>query len=395
MGEPWKRYQSTSPQEIGPWSRYQQQPSTGFDKEQTLATLKAGIAQSQQAEGRMNAPLGVLDAGIEELKGAGRVVAGAARQVFTNMSNPIHGAIDMGSSLYGLGKQAAEVPGAVRDLAASPDAIGALGRVAPGAVGEAGATAIMQKAVPAAIQKAPVIASRVGELGAKMSTAPLRTTSVVVAEHLGGMLDNTLAGAITPRLPYAGKMFKKYADLARPSEAAVPAPAGAPVPEPAALAPAPLKAAAPAAQQAEVFKRMGVAAPKASVQVLDELPGGTLSPNPKQTFPGIKSGESAIQHQLTNQRINQLRAIAVQRGIKVLPGDGHITLIRKIMDTVTDAEVGVFETAIAERMQATGIGAPLKSKRSSLKADTETPKPASLTELLKQSVKEAKLEKGK
>lgn len=124
---------------------------------------------------------------------------------------------------------------------------------------------------------------------------------------------------------------------------------------PQALTPAPLKAQTPAAAQAEILKRMGVAAPRATLKPMEIVPGAELKPSPEQSFHGIKTGDSAIRSQLAKDSgrsgINNLRAIAQQRGIKVSPGDTNQTLHGKILETVTPAEREAFEQTAVERMQ--------------------------------------------
>ncbi len=148
---------------------------------------------------------------------------------------------------------------------------------------------------------------------------------------------------------------------------------------------------APAPQAAEL-KAQGVAAPKASAATWVKL-----EPRPDLTFPGVLHGESGILYQLSRHKINELRTIAVQRGIDVAASDKHTTLIHKIMDTVTDAEVQDFAAAAAERAR---FPRPPRGKK---KAIPQAEKPAAgssasssedLTEILQQSVKAAKAAKA-
>lgn len=117
----------------------------------------------------------------------------------------------------------------------------------------------------------------------------------------------------------------------------------------------PLKAKTTTGRQAEVLKKSGIAAPKATMQAPDQIPSGDLLPDPKATFKGANSGEAALRQQLTDlkgpSQINKLRAIAVQRGIKVGPKDTNEVLIGKIADSATPEEIDAFEQARIERMQ--------------------------------------------
>src|SRR6185312_7484609 len=83
---------------------------------------------------------------------------------------------------------------------------------------------------------------------------------------------------------------------------------------------------------------------------------------PSQTFPGIEDGSDAAMHQLAargNYGINDLRAIAVQRGLKVEPGETHIDLMNKIRDSLTPQEVQKFQdAATAQNGQRAAAGLP-------------------------------------
>jgi len=91
----------------------------------------------------------------------------------------------------------------------------------------------------------------------------------------------------------------------------------------------------------QALKDSGVAAPSATAKPLTEVPGPRLEPSGK--FGTSLNGESAALDQLTNYSINELRAIAVQRGIKVNPSDTHLDLIKSIHDDLTPEEVQGFQ----------------------------------------------------
>jgi hypothetical protein len=148
---------------------------------------------------------------------------------------------------------------------------------------------------------------------------------------------------VTPK-----QAFKPYA-LLSPGQLAPAAAGQTPIPEEAAQF-LPLKSD-PAKAQAQIFKQMGVAAPSASAKPMRSVPGPKLEPLPNQTFPGAHNGQSAALQQLTSKHygINDLRAIAVQRGLDVSPADTHNSLIGKIMDSLTEPELKEFESQAAER----------------------------------------------
>lgn len=184
---------------------------------------------------------------------------------------------------------------------------------------------------------------------------------------------------VTPRPPFkpAGLL------MPGPSKAAAAETAVETLPEPVVITP--LKGKTPAAQQAEVFKKMGVAAPKASVEPMESVPSGELTPRTDMTFPGVKSGESAALHQLADYRINELRAIAAQRGIQFKAADTHGVLIKRIANTLTEDEIANFADAAAEtqRFQKLPWKRTMRSKPQVPTSDGE------LMKLLKKSVKEA------
>lgn len=122
----------------------------------------------------------------------------------------------------------------------------------------------------------------------------------------------------------------------------------------------PLTATTPAAQTAEVLKKAGiqqalkdagVAAPSATIrQIRPGIDiGPTLQPRMDLSFYGDKTGEGAALMQLTRYNINELRAMAVSRGLDVAPGDSHVALIDKIHDDLSPAEIKEFNDAAAER----------------------------------------------
>lgn len=91
----------------------------------------------------------------------------------------------------------------------------------------------------------------------------------------------------------------------------------------------------------QALKDSGVAAPSATAKPLTEVPGPRLEPSGK--FGTSLNGESAALDQLTNYSINELRAIAVQRGLKVEPSNTHLDLIKAIHDDLTPEEVQGFQ----------------------------------------------------
>lgn len=122
----------------------------------------------------------------------------------------------------------------------------------------------------------------------------------------------------------------------------------------------PLTATTPAAQTAEVLKKAGiqqalkdagVAAPSATIrQIRPGIDiGPTLQPRMDLSFYGDKTGEGAALMQLTRYNINELRAMAVSRGLDVAPGDSHVALIDKIHDDLSPAEIKEFNDAATER----------------------------------------------
>lgn len=122
----------------------------------------------------------------------------------------------------------------------------------------------------------------------------------------------------------------------------------------------PLTASTPQAQLSEVLKKAGVqqalkdagvAAPSATVrQIRPGIDiGPTLQPRMDLTFYGDKTGEGAALMQLTRYNINELRSMAVQRGLDVAPSDSHLALIDKIHDDLSPEEIKEFNDAAAER----------------------------------------------
>lgn len=143
----------------------------------------------------------------------------------------------------------------------------------------------------------------------------------------------------------------------------------------------PLKATTPAAQTAEVLKKAGVqqalkdagvAAPSATVRQI--RPGievaPTFTPRMDLTFYGDKTGEGASLMQLTRYNINELRAMAVQRGLDVSPTETHVQLIEKIHDDLSPQEIKEFSDAAAERGR---FSPPAKAKRGSRPQATVQP----------------------
>lgn len=117
------------------------------------------------------------------------------------------------------------------------------------------------------------------------------------------------------------------------------------------VASTPLKGNNPAQQQADMFRKMGVASPSVSGKPMTAIPEATLKPRMDLTFPGAKNGESAILYQLTRTGINGLRAIALQRGLRIGPGDTDRAIIAKIMGSVTSDEISNFAAQAAENQR--------------------------------------------
>lgn len=112
-----------------------------------------------------------------------------------------------------------------------------------------------------------------------------------------------------------------------------------------------MKAKTPEAAQAEILKKIGVAGPKATSKPVSQVPPVTLKPSPDLAFATAKSGEDAATQQLMRYSINELRGIAMQRGLKIKASETQAQLVNKIGDNLTDAEVEAFDQARVERMQ--------------------------------------------
>jgi len=149
----------------------------------------------------------------------------------------------------------------------------------------------------------------------------------------------------------------------------------------------PLKASEPAAQTAEVLKKAGVqkalkdagvAAPSATVRQIRpgiEV-GPTLTPRMDLTFYGDKTGEGASLMQLTRYNINELRAMAVQRGLDVSPKETHLQLIEKIHDDLSPAEIKEFNDAAAERGRFSPQAKTKRGKLATAQAAADSPIPS-------------------
>jgi hypothetical protein len=118
-----------------------------------------------------------------------------------------------------------------------------------------------------------------------------------------------------------------------------------------------LDANSPKAAQTQVLRKLGVASPAATVKPMTRVPSADITPRPDLTFRGSRTGEDAAMNQLTENYspdrlgINDLRGIAMQRGIRVAPGDTHADLIGRIHDSLTPEEIDRFDQARTERMQ--------------------------------------------
>ena len=115
--------------------------------------------------------------------------------------------------------------------------------------------------------------------------------------------------------------------------------------------------ASPKAAQTQILRKMGVASPAATIKPMTRVPQAEIMPRPDLSFAGSRSGDSAALNQLSENfspdrlGINDLRGIALARGLKFSPADNHATLIGKIHDSLTPEELDRFEQAAIERMQ--------------------------------------------
>lgn len=151
----------------------------------------------------------------------------------------------------------------------------------------------------------------------------------------------------------------------------------------------PLKASTPEAAQAEILKRLGVAGPRATSKPLTQMPPVTLKPSPDLLFSTAKDGADAATQQLMRYSINELRGIAMQRGIKIKPGDTNSALVQKISDNLTDGEIDAFDQARIERMQPRyGLG---PQKLGPQQAYTPS---SAMEDILQKSIQQAKAKKA-
>lgn len=156
----------------------------------------------------------------------------------------------------------------------------------------------------------------------------------------GGQI--TDAVTVTPKAPFVPKGLLPAAPVEDDAPATV-APMNTP--------------ASPKAAQTAILKKIGVASPAATIKPMTRVPQAEITPRPDLSFSGSNSGESAARNQLSENfspdrlGINDLRGIAMARGIPVDAADGHATLIDKIQDSLTPEELDRFDQARIERMQ--------------------------------------------
>lgn len=182
------------------------------------------------------------------------------------------------------------------------------------------------------------------------TVSPDRPNPAVISSGSTAQPLVTKPAAIGPNVPPPVSTTQLDSTLPKPS---LPTETAPPVKQP-------LTSSTPQAQLSEVLKKAGVqkalkdagvAAPSATVrQIRPGIDiGPTLQPRMDLTFYGDKTGEGAALMQLTRYNINELRSMAVQRGLDVAPGDSHLALIDKIHDDLSPEEIKEFNDAAAER----------------------------------------------
>lgn len=147
-------------------------------KDAAIAKLRAGIQQSQGAENRISESPDALNShwnatkyGIKEAaKGIADVPIGMLKSTMpSSRAEAVMGAVAPQAlivkkgveGLMELGRQAGEVPAAIRDIANAPDPVSAVGMAAPRALGQGAGTALTQ----AAMMKGGQLAAAEGNAG--------------------------------------------------------------------------------------------------------------------------------------------------------------------------------------------------------------------------------------
>jgi len=166
--------------------------ATGF----SLQDIKNGsFGMGATTFGLRQAALGGLD-----------VAKGMGSQLAENLTDPVMSLYHAGKSVYDLGKQAIEVPGAIKDLYQSDNALGALALAAPRAGGQAAATVVAQEAgarIPGATAK--VVQKLPAEYAAKvvpesaLSTRQLGEIAAKDVETKGSNLSAALQTGGNPK----------------------------------------------------------------------------------------------------------------------------------------------------------------------------------------------------
>lgn len=301
-----------------------------------LDTLGEHITNAQEAANKTGSK--AQPTGAESLKqiatGGAKVAAGAVLDSVAPGLGHVAGA-------FGVLKGAPDVIGGIKDLfskrALTPENLDA-------AIGQTFNDA-NTKAAPPSWEKWDI--AQEGQI-----PAPDKPNPAIVASGSTANAPASQPRPIGPNVKPAASTTELDSSLPR-SVAPAPTETAPPVKQP-------LTATTPAAQTAEVLKKAGiqqalkdagVAAPSATIrQVRPGIDiGPTLQPRMDLSFYGDKTGEGAALMQLTRYNINELRAMAVSRGLDVAPGDSHVALIDKIHDDLSPAEIKEFNDAAAER----------------------------------------------
>jgi hypothetical protein len=211
--------------------------------------------------------------------------------------------------------------------------------------------------------------------GAAAATPAVRNAAAKAADAGAGLLNNDIAGIISPRAAHVGGMLERAANVLRPPGPPAVFP-GAPLPEspgynpgapfpehPGTFPGAPLPAAPPAQLlQARALTQGGAAPPPDPAAALGQIPqrftpsgtpatGVATTPEPMSTTPSgntiprTLNGESALRQILGGQDNANLMKIAKSRGINVTqeaqlkPGVADNRLINKIVDDFSPDEL--------------------------------------------------------
>jgi hypothetical protein len=182
------------------------------------------------------------------------------REVGHAIAHPIDAATETVKSLANLPYEAASVPGAIRDINASPDPLAHYARAAQDTAGEGAAQAATGAATEGLIKAAPPIARAVGGAAKPIVRGGLRVVS--------DFADPDVTGIVSPRFAHVQRVAGKIADRLEPKPVypgahlpeAPPVYPGAPLPEhPGVFPGAPLpETPAPAVLQANSLLRRPV-----------------------------------------------------------------------------------------------------------------------------------------